>query len=125
MIGLACMVAAGCLGDRFQWEGNWAGNRSYKPQSEGGQPLAYTLGKVEVRIKNGRYDLLDGGMTRSGTVSADGKELKLTVDLMLNRKVKMAPDGSLKEVDANTVEYRGMGADPSPVTLKRETQPPK
>ena len=120
-----CMAVCACNRGGFQWDGKWTGSRNYKSEPGQDPSVAYTLAKVELKIADGRYDLFEGGIPRSGVYEVKGKQLRLTSTLVMEHKGPQQADGSLMEVDANTIDYMGVGANISPIRLKRETQPGK
>ncbi len=122
---LASGAVQGCFGDGFNWNGNWSGNRNYKVKVGENPAIAYTMGKVDLVIRSGRYEITEEGIPRAGTVSREETALNLTADSVMNHKQTVKMDGVVRRIDQNTIEYRGTGIDLSPVQLKRAPQPAK
>ncbi len=111
--------------DRYQWDGQWSGNRNYPVKTGDNPVVAHTLGKVDLTLKDGRYELFEGGIPRSGVFDRGGATLKLTSTLVMEHKMPTSADGALRQIDPDTIEYFGGRSDISPVRLKREAQPAK
>ncbi len=81
--------------------------------------MAFTLGKVHLKIDRGEYQLIDGGVPSSGRTKSMGEKLGLLADIRMSQRVTLHDDGVLTPIDRTTVEFRGTGADSNPIKLNR------
>lgn len=115
----AFLAGAACApsGD---WNGVWRGARSYDSAHETAPGVAYTLAQVELKIDGNQYQLVEGSIPRTGTVSGDARNLTLTVQTIAQHKAPTKVDAQLTRISADECELKSLiGVDPTPIRLKR------
>lgn len=129
---VACIALCGC-GRSFDYYGKWVAKRDIATPAGGDKDIAATLAKVELTIKqDGRFELFEGGVPKSGTVRFAKDRAYISVDTYFGQPIERAgpevvaqnAEMSLTPVDSNTLEFHDpKGFDPKPIMLKREAQP--
>lgn len=129
---LLAWVGAGCNGSA-QFQGRWVGERDIPVPEGGDRALAATIGRVRLEIKpNGRFDLVEAGMPKSGRVRyADGRAFLRIERIMHDPIEKLSPHVARENHEiVLTVQRDGTllyddprGFDPEPLVLRRETKP--
>jgi hypothetical protein len=96
LVGLAALSATGCSSS-FQWSGKWSGKRDL-PLPEGGDPsILATISKVELSLEaGGRFELLEGGLPKSGTFRSGGPKAYLKVTHFMERPIESLGDSAVK-----------------------------
>lgn len=88
--------AAGC-GGSFAWTGKWVGKRTLELPPNGNPYVMATLAKVELTIlPNGRFELLESGVPKSGTVRTEGRRAYLKVTHFMDRPLSDQGEAALK-----------------------------
>lgn len=95
-MGLLGLLLFGC-GPSFQWNGHWTGKRNL-PLPEGGDPaILSTISKVELTLEpNGRFELLEGGLPKSGTFHAEGQTAYLKITHFMDRPIEAQGEAAVK-----------------------------
>jgi len=118
-------LLSGC-GGGFRYVGTWEGtrNRTFPPGTD--PAVATTLARVKLTVRdNGRFVFVDGGIPKEGSFDYATDVAHLKVAAVVGRRVPSATrdilvtpqeDGSIRVEDPEAL-------DPSPVTLRRVTQP--
>lgn len=121
--GSLCLALLLGCGNPFPYQGHWRGNRNITPPDEASRDVAYQLGKVDLVVKpSGMFDLVEGGLPKSGRTRVENGVLKLIVTHVVDQPVPAGKEQILEVtgVDKDTVVFADkLGADPIPVTLKR------
>ena len=96
LIALVALLASSC-GSSFPWPGHWVGQRNL-PLPEGGDPgILATIGKVDLILKeNGRFELLEGGLPKSGTFRTEGNRAFLKITHFMDRPIEQQGDAAMK-----------------------------
>ncbi|HMS54483.1 MAG TPA: hypothetical protein PKA27_03705 [Fimbriimonadaceae bacterium] len=112
----------GC-GTPFPYQGHWRGSRNIPSPDEASRDIAYQLGKVDLVVKpNGMFDLVEGGLPKSGRTRVENGVLKLIVTHVVDQPLPPEREQviEVRASDKDTVVFTDKaGIDPNPVTLKR------
>ncbi len=96
LIGLMGLFAVSC-GASFQWAGTWTGKRNLSLPKGGDPSILATISKVELKIEeNGRFELFEGGVHKSGTVRSEGRQAFLRVTHFLDRPIEAQGEAAVK-----------------------------
>jgi len=131
-LGIAVSLAA-CGGtSRSWWEGRWLGNRNL-PLRPGENELAIkTIGRVDLTIQgNGRFELFEGGVPKSGRVRFAGDKAYLKVETFFWKPIEAQGDAAVamnKEIELSRIGERvrffdPAGFDKEPIILVRQPKP--
>lgn len=124
------LLAKSCAtGPGFDYNGTWEGNR--RLSNPGADPDAlYTLGWVQLTIKDSRFNLLEGGMATGGPVRFEGDHIVLHRETILNNQPigRAGPDAEKKypdisvtpQKDATLLFSNPAAIDGKPVVLMRK-----
>lgn len=130
-LGTLAALAAGC-GPSFDFQGRWTGERKLAAPPGVDPSVVRAVAKVELVLRGSRFELLEAGTTKSGSVSfADGKAF-LRVDTYLGRPIESLGRAAVqmnKEIELipsgkDRLLFRDPGGfDREPVLLVRTPQP--
>ncbi|MCX7799881.1 MAG: hypothetical protein N2109_06010 [Fimbriimonadales bacterium] len=123
--------AAGC-GPTFDFQGNWSGQRRLDAPPGVDPSVVRAVAKVRLQIQGSRFDLLEAGTTKSGSVRYEAGRAFLRVDSYLGRPIEALGSGAArmnKEIELRPVSKDRLlfvdpaGFDPKPIELARDSQP--
>jgi hypothetical protein len=121
-----CLISCG---PRTDFRGIWSGKRPGKAPD--GVPSYEWASISEVKLyvyDNGRFDLMNMGLPKSGTIVVEGNKATLTVTKIANQDVSRQTDETkatigpievVKQPDGTVIFSDPKSADPSKVVLKQ------
>ncbi len=129
---MLAIAVSGC-GGGLDLTGKWTGRREGKIP-EGGNPVFYgTILRVELTVhEDGRFDLFEGGIPKSGSIRYSGGKAYLKIDTVMDQPIERAGEAVVKanrEIELtsagkNRIEYKDPGGfDSTPVILRKQPQP--
>jgi hypothetical protein len=90
-LALVLVAAAGCV-RTWSAEGAWIGHRDVA--ASGLDPaVAKSLGLVKLTIRDGRFELLEAGVPKEGSVRYDPDRALLHVEKYMGRPIEQAAQG--------------------------------
>ena len=130
---LVALLASGfCLiscGPRTDFRGIWSGKRSDKAPPGVPSYEWASISQVKLYIyDNGRFDMMNMGLPKSGTIVVDGNKATLTVTKIANQDVSrqteetkstLGPIEIVKQTDGTVLFNDPKSADPTQVVLKQ------
>ena len=121
-MGLAALLT-GC-GQSFNYEGKWEGNRNLAVPPGEDRYLYYSVGKVEITIRNNTYKMKSSEIPTEGHVEFSGAGAKLVPEYALGvpltpETVKRYPPVTVKPQGENLILDDPKAPDGKPLTLKR------
>ena len=121
-----CLISCG---PRTDFRGIWSGKRPGKAPESVPSYEWNSIMQVNLRVyDNGRFDLLNMGLPKSGTIVTDGNKATLTVTKIANQDVQLqtaetkatiGPIELVKQSDGTLLFSDPKSADPSQVVLKQ------
>ena len=111
----------------FDYNGQWTGNRHLIPGED--RYATYTLGQVDLKIQDEKFDLVDAGLPTSGKIDYEGDHIVLHTDSVLNlplshggpNAAQAHPDIVMKGNADGTLTFDDPAAvDHKPLVLKRK-----
>lgn len=131
LVSLIGLIASGC-GSSFNFEGHWVGKRDLPKKPGDDDAILNTIAKVDLRfLPNSRFELLEGGIPKSGTYRVEGKTAYLLVTHFMDRPmadqgssaVAMNQEMQVKAKEDGTAVFSDpAGLWQEPVTLHREKE---
>lgn len=124
---LACNSAP-----QFDYTGTWVGHQEVKGVPGADPDVLRSIGRIELHVlRNGRFALLESGMSREGIVEPTSKGIRLRVDSIAGRPLRGQPDEVQKaaptyEVESpmqETVTFLNLERPNERITLKRDPKP--
>ena len=83
------LASMGCGGPSFNFEGHWSGKRNLPRRPGDDDVILNTISKVDVDVKpDGKFDLFDAGMPKSGRYRTEGLKAFLKVETIMERPVE-------------------------------------
>lgn len=104
---LACMLLLGCE-KSVSYSGRWRGNHNL-PGSQT-DPRLYTLGQVDLTItEGGKFDLVEGGVNRTGTVSYGSGQASLISERIMGKPIEAQGQDAEKLNPPISIEFKDKG----------------
>ena len=91
LTGVTSSILSGgaCGGPTFVFTGHWTGRRDLPKRPGDNEIILNSIAKVDLELRpNGQFELLEGGVPRSGTYRVDGRDAYLHVTQFMNRPIE-------------------------------------
>lgn len=83
---IVATLTIGCT-KSVSYVGHWVGNHNLKGSNE--SPILFTLGKVDLTITDGgKFDLVESGINKTGTVSYGNGYAMLNIERIMDRPIE-------------------------------------
>lgn len=85
----ALLLGSACGGPSFNFTGHWTGRRDLPKKPDDNAVILNSIAKVDLELRpDGRFELLEGGVPRSGSYRVDGRDAYLRVTHFMNRPIE-------------------------------------